>query len=47
MRIKFTRNFIHTDADVALASKGKRPPHALHKTSAICDIICTTLAQNI
>jgi hypothetical protein len=27
--------FQHTDADVALASKGKRPPHALHKISAI------------
>ena len=35
-----------TDADAALASSGKRPPHALHKTSDIWDIICTTLAQN-
>jgi hypothetical protein len=27
--------FQNTDADVALASKGKRPPHALHNISAI------------
>jgi hypothetical protein len=25
----------NTDADVALASNGKRPPHALHNISAI------------
>ena len=35
-KILFIKKFIrNTDADVALASKGKRPPHALHNTSAI------------
>ncbi len=38
---------INTDADVALASNGKRPPHALHNISAIWEIICTILIQNI
>ncbi len=37
----------YTDADVALASNGKSPPHALHNISAIWDIIWTILTQNI
>ncbi len=36
-----------TDADVALASNGKSPPHPLHKISDICDIICTILTEKI
>jgi len=45
--IRNKNRYIYTDADVALASKGKRPPHALHNISAIWEIICTTLTQNI
>lgn len=38
---------IVTLGDVALASKGNRPPHAMIKLSANCEIKCTVFTTNI